>query len=267
MSVLILVPGLVSFFLVQRGRIETAFLSVYLPCLLLLPDGYSLRIPHLPPLSAAQFALIPLGVVAFSRFDPQRFLRLNGYTRRSFSGVVRPQRDPSRAGHQRRNLRRLWCFCFHVFGICGRKTVDRTDLRFATLRRFVILVLLDEPPGLYEWKMGSSLYGMFVVRNSWASRISGRACSSEAGMEDWAERCSADSEGAGIAFGMTFCLNAWLVYLRRVKAPVDLGKTLTKLEKYHVPGLLLLLCVWLTQSREPQLALGGRVFHPSDSAI
>ena len=56
---------------------------------------------------------------------------------------------------------------------------------------------------------------------------------------------------------MTFCLNAWLVYLRRVKASVDLGKTLTKLEKYHLPGLLLLLYVFLTQSRGPLIALGA----------
>src|SRR5580704_3381347 len=67
MSILLLVPGLISFFLVWRGRIETAFLSVYLPCLLCLPDDYSLRIPHLPPLSAAEFALIPLGAVGFFR--------------------------------------------------------------------------------------------------------------------------------------------------------------------------------------------------------
>ena len=67
MSVLLLVPGLISLFLVLRGRIETAFLSVYLPCLLCLPEDYSLRIPHLPPISAAEFALIPLGVVGLFR--------------------------------------------------------------------------------------------------------------------------------------------------------------------------------------------------------
>src|SRR5271163_4771066 len=67
MSILLLIPGLISFFLVWRGRIESAFLSVYLPCLLLLPDQYQLRIPHLPPLSTAEFALVPLGAVGLSR--------------------------------------------------------------------------------------------------------------------------------------------------------------------------------------------------------
>ena len=48
---------------------------------------------------------------------------------------------------------------------------------------------------------------------------------------------------------MTFCLNAWLVYLRRVRASVDLGNVLATLEKYHVPALLLFICLLLTQSR------------------
>jgi hypothetical protein len=56
---------------------------------------------------------------------------------------------------------------------------------------------------------------------------------------------------------MTFCLNAWLVYLRRVKTSVDLGNILTRLEKYHVPGLLLFLYAYGTQSRGPLIALGA----------
>ena len=117
------------------------------------------------------------------------------------------------------------------------------DLRLATVRRFVILVLLDGIPGLYEWRMGQSLYGMFGQKFLGIPTSLGSVQ-----FRNGHGRMGAvfgDGELAGIAFAMTFCLNAWLVYLRRVKAPVDLGKKLTKLEKYHVPGLLLLLYVWL----------------------
>src|ERR1700753_1027445 len=72
MSILLLFPGLISLVLVLRGRIETAFLSVYLPCLLCLPDDYRLRLPHLPPISAAQYVLIPLGIVGFYRLISSR---------------------------------------------------------------------------------------------------------------------------------------------------------------------------------------------------
>ena len=67
MSAIFLLPGLLSFYLVIRGKLETAFLSVYLPALLLLPEGYALRLPHMPPISAAESALIPIGMVALMR--------------------------------------------------------------------------------------------------------------------------------------------------------------------------------------------------------
>src|SRR5271156_2651487 len=76
MSILLLIPGIISFVLVLRGRVETAFLSVYLPTLLLLPQDYALRLPHLPPFSAAEYALIPIGVVALNRLIQSGSFRL-----------------------------------------------------------------------------------------------------------------------------------------------------------------------------------------------
>ncbi len=137
--------------------------------------------------------------------------------------------------------------------MAGRQLIE-PDLRFATVRRFVVLVLLDFASGLYEWKMAQSLYGVF------GNRVLGLPMGEAVQLRNGHGRMATvlgGSEPSGIAFGMTFCLHSWLVYLRRVKAPVDLGKTLTTLEKYHVPGLLLLLCVWLTQARGPQISLAA----------
>jgi hypothetical protein len=126
MSVLLLVPGLISLFLVWRGRIETAFLSVFLPCLLLLPEDYSLRIPHLPPFSAAEFALIPLGVVGLSRlirsgsFALMDILVVLFAASEGLSEILHAPilNDGILSGME--------CFCFHCFGVHGGKTVDRT---------------------------------------------------------------------------------------------------------------------------------------------
>ena len=136
----------------------------------------------------------------------------------------------------------------------GRKLIE-PDLRLATVRRFVTLVLLDGPSGLWEWRMGQSPYGIFASKSSRA-RDHGEGTHLRNGRGRMGT-VFGGGELAGIAFAITFCLNAWLVYLRRVKASVDLGKILTRLEKYHVPGLLLLLYVWLTQSRGPLIALGA----------
>jgi hypothetical protein len=254
MSVLLLVPGLISFFLVWRGRIETAFLSVYLPCLLLLPEAYSLRIPHLPPLSAAEFALIPLGFVGLSRLIRSGSFALMDILVPLFAASVGLSDILHAPVINDGIFSAFGAFVSMVLAYMAGRQLIEPDLRFATVRRFVILVLLTGFVAPYEYRMGQNLYGVF------GHRILGLDISESMQLRNGHARIGAvfgGGESAGIAFGMTFCLHAWLVYLRRVKAPVDLGKTLTKLEKYHVPGMLLLLYVWLTQSRGPLLALGA----------
>lgn len=255
MNVLLLVPGLISLFLVLRRRIDTAFLSVYLPCLLLLPEDYSLRIPHLPPLSAADFALIPLGIVGLSRLIRSGSFALMDVLVILFtasSGLSEVLHAPVVNDGI---FSAMNAFVSMVLAYMAGRQLIEPDLRFATIRRFVILVLLDGLPGLYEWKMGQSLYGMFGVKVLGLDTVSGAVQ-----LRDGHGRIGAvfnGSEPGGIAFGMTFCLNAWLVYLKKVKTPVDLGMTLATLEKYHVPGLLLLLYVWMTQARGPLIALAA----------
>jgi hypothetical protein len=136
----------------------------------------------------------------------------------------------------------------------GRQLIE-PDLRLATIRRFVILVLLDAIPGLFEWRMGQNLYGILGTRVLGLSTVDEHV-QLRSGHGRMGSLFS-NSEDAGIVFAMTFCLNGWLAYLRRVKAPVDLGKRLITLEKYHLPGLLLLLCIWLTQARGPLISLAA----------
>jgi hypothetical protein len=259
MSVLLLIPGLISLVLVLQRRIETAFLSVYLPCLLLLPEEYSFRIPHLPPFSAADYALIPLGVVGLSRLIRSGSFVLMDLLVFLYAASV----ALSEILHAH-VLNDGIFFAINAFVsmflpyMVGRRLIE-PGLRFVTVRRFVILVLLNVLPGLYEWKMGQSLYGMFGERFLGVSFQYGGGLQVRSGSGRIAGSFM-DAEVAGIGFAMTFCLNSWLVYLRRVKAPVDLGKKLTKLEKYHLPGLLLFLCVWFTQSRGPLFGLAVGFF-------
>jgi hypothetical protein len=255
MIVLLLVPGLISIILVLRGRIETAFLSVYLPCLLLVPQDYIIRIPHLPPLAAADFALTPLGIVGLSRLIRSRSFALMDLLVVLFAGSVGLSEVLHAPVLNDGILSAINAFVTMVLAyMVGRKLIE-PDLRLATVRRFVILVLLDGPFGLYEWRMGRSVYGLF------GNSVLGIATGGDAlALRDGRGRMSVVFGGAectGIACAMTFCLNAWLVYLRRVKARVNLGKTLTKLEKYHVPGLLLFLYVWMSQSRGPLIAFSA----------
>jgi hypothetical protein len=256
MSVVLLVPGFISLFLVLRGRIETAFLSVYLPCLLLLPEGYTFRIPHLPPLSPAEFALLPLGVVGFFRLMRSRSFALLDILVVLYTASISLSEVLHEPVLNNGILFAISTFVSQVLAyMVGRQLIE-PNLRFATVRRFVILVLLNGPSGLIEWRIGLSPYGMFGQRFLGASFEYGGGVQLRGGHGRMVGAFS-DAEIAGIAFAMTFCLNAWLVFLRRIKAPVKLGKRLASLEKYHVPALLLILYVWLTESRGPLIGLAA----------
>jgi hypothetical protein len=255
MSLLLLVPGLISFYLVQRGRIEKAFLSVYLPCLLLLPQEYSVRLPHFPPLSTAEYALIPLGAVGLSRMIRSGSFALMDILVVLFTASVGLSEILHAPVLNDGIFSAMTAFVSMVLAYAAGRKLIEPDLRFTTVRRFVVLVLLTCFVAPYEYRMGQNLYGVI------GHRILGITDISESmQLRNGHARIGAvfgGGECAGIAFAMTFCLHAWLVYLRRTKVPVDLGERLNKLEKYHVPGMLLLLCVWLTQSRGPQLSLAA----------
>ena len=267
MKLLLLVPGLISLFLVLRGRIETAFLSVYLPCLLCLPDGYRLRMPHLPPTSVAQFALIPLGVVGIVKLLRRCSFALMDLLVLLYAASLGLSEILHASLLNDGIFSAVDAFISYFLAYVAGRTLIEPELRIATVRRFVALVLLNGFPGLYEWRMGQSLYGML------GGKLLGISVSSDVQLRGGHGRMGGsfvDAEIAGIAFAMTFCLNAWLVYLRRVQASasVELDKRLTKVmiwikmqcslsPKYYVPGLLLLLYVLWTQSRGPLIALAA----------
>ena len=61
MDLIILLPAVACWVALAKGPIRRALLSVYLPAVFLLPQYYILRFPHLPPLTFADAAILPLG--------------------------------------------------------------------------------------------------------------------------------------------------------------------------------------------------------------
>jgi hypothetical protein len=254
MSAIFLLPGLLSLYFVIRGRIETAFLSVYLPVLLLLPEGYALKFPHLPAISAAESALIPIGAVALYRLlrsglpSPMDILVGLFIVSITASEVLRERVMNDGI------FSALISFISIVLAYAAGRTLVEPGLRLVTVRRFVILILLLGPLGLYEWRMGQNLFG--VVGQRFFNLDGVRAFDQMRSGRGRMAVSFNDAEIAGIVFGMSAALNVWLVYLRKWRSPANMGKRLAWLEKYHIPGLLFLLYVYLTQSRGPLLAVG-----------
>ncbi|WP_263355486.1 O-antigen ligase family protein [Acidicapsa acidisoli] len=251
MSAILLLPGIISLFLVIRGRLETAFLSVYLPSLLLLPEKYNFRLPHLPPFSAAEYALMPVGIAALLRFVKSGSFRLMDTLVVLFSislSISEIMHEPIIADGIFAAISSVVYFILAY--MTGRMLIE-PDFRLAVVRRIVILMLLPGPIAVYQW-MNRNIYGIIgnrILKLPMDEFVDMRAGHGKAGGSFMA------SEIDGIALGITFALNAWLVFLYKRKLVGNLGKLFSKLEKFHVPALLLVFYLFLTQERGPLMAL------------
>ena len=257
MSVLFLIPGCISLFLVLKGRVKRAFLSVYFPSLLLLSQDFGVRLPHLPPLSAAEYALIPIGVVALTRHIRSCSFRLMDALVFLFWVSLLTTEILREPVMNDGILMAAQLFVSQLLAyVVGRQLIE-PDLRFKTVRRFVIFILLLCPIGVYEWRFGQSVYGMI------GQRLMGVNLGEYGGgiqIREGRGRFSASFGGgefAGIVIGATFALNAWLAFVNKARTGVDLGRRLAKLEKYHIPALLMVFCIWLTQSRGAMISLAA----------
>lgn len=247
MSAILLLPSLISLFLVIRGRIETAFLSVYLPSLLLLPDEYNVHIPHLPPLSAAEFALVPPGVAALLRLIKSGSFRLMD----ALVPLLVISYDISEILHESNLNDAIFRsitpgISMFLAYVAGRQLIE-PGLRLTAVRRIVVFFLLVTPICMYQWKF-RNVYG--IIGNRYLKLPMVDYVSDSRDGHGKAGGAFQSSELDGIALVMTFALNAWLVFVNKRKGAA-LGKWLSMLEQYHAPALLLLFSLFLTQERAP----------------
>jgi hypothetical protein len=251
MILLILVPGLICLLFVMRGCTDTALLSVYLPAVFLLPETYSIRLPHLPELSISEICVIPLGVVALFRlvrnysFVPMDFLVTSFLVSLSISEVL--YEKVTKDGIQLALVSFISMFLTYAIG----RTMIEPGNRIVVVRRIVLFVLLLGMPGFFEWRMGRNLYAPL-------GNFLGVAMSPNIQLRDGRGRMAAafsNSEVAGTAIAIAAALNAWLAFLWRTRRWQSPGELFTLLEKYHIAEILLLSYIYLTQSRGPALAL------------
>ena len=62
MSIVILIPGILCIFALLRGNTRQVFVDFFIPVLVLLPLGYLLKLPHIPPIDFLTTVTLPLGI-------------------------------------------------------------------------------------------------------------------------------------------------------------------------------------------------------------
>jgi hypothetical protein len=248
LNYIFLIPCLLSLYYVAKGKVDTAFLNIYLPCLLLLPTYFAFRIPHLPEFSASQGALIPIAISLLVRpVTKWKFRRMDLWVTLFMVSIALSEllREPDpKLGIF------FWVDAFaemFLAYIVGRQIIE-PNLRLETVKRFVFLLLCIMPLVLYEYRFQQNPYA------NWQARyFGGITGSSFRGGHIRIMACYTHSILAGMVFLVGIALNYYLVQIyKRDKAL--LGPRMMWLQKYRICFFVLPLALYLTGSRGPMLA-------------
>ena len=133
--------------------------------------------------------------------------------------------------------------------IVGRRLIE-PGLRLATIQRIVLLFVILTPFVLYEWRMTSNPWMNIGTRffhldipvgfSSRNGHVRVQASFSHAIL-------------AAMIFCIVFMLSCYLANVYKYdKSRLD--SIICKLERFHLPEAFLLVCLWFTQSRGPQIS-------------
>lgn len=248
MQYLFILAGLFSLYYVTRGQADKAFLNVYLPCTFLMPYYFGFRIPHLPPFSAGDAALIPIGLsLLFRPKTPWRFRRMDLWV---LIFVVSFAISEIMHDASPKDGMSLWLqigFSEMLLGyIVGRQVIE-PNLRLETIKRIIFLFICQTPFAFYEFRFGQNPWlnigtTVFGVQTGWFVQLRGGTAR--------IATCFSGAIGAGMAFMIAAALNYYLVQIYKLDK-TKLGPWMSKLQKYRLPFFLLPMFVYMTGSRMP----------------
>lgn len=133
--------------------------------------------------------------------------------------------------------------------IVGRRLIE-PSLRVATVQRIVLLLVCLTPFVLYEYRMTSNVWMNVGTRFFHLDIPVGF---SVRGGHVRVQATFSHAILAAMVFAIVFLLNCSLADV--YKRGKDRLEAITcRLERYHIPALCLLICLWLTQSRGPQMS-------------
>jgi hypothetical protein len=250
LSVVFIIPLFFSLYYLLKDRQDLAFLNVYLPCLVFFPNYFAYRIPHLPPLCASAWALVPLGAslvfyplpkLELRRMDLWVVLFILSFAASELLREASPKDGATMVAGD------LMLILFPY--IVGRRLIE-PNLRVATVQRIVLIFACLTPFIFYEYRMGQNPWifmgvrffhldvGPFVQIRDGVARV---------------QASFGHAILAGIMFVVVFMLTCSLSdFYKRDKS--RLGPISCWLERYHIPALLMILFLWLTRSRGPMLS-------------
>ncbi len=164
MGIIAIFPGLYAAYIAFRRSPAVAFLDVYLPVLLLLPDYYRWVVPALPDPTFNQATILPIGFLYLSREFRRWKFSLNDVLMLSFAGCIGCSEYVNTGYKEAQNL------MFDMFAsvvlpyVLAKGLIEPKGMRVAFAKRFVWLLFVVSLISIFEFKMGMTPWQIFMNR-------------------------------------------------------------------------------------------------------
>lgn len=158
---IILVPAVLSCWIVARRSASAAFFDVWLPCFMLLPMYYFFRPPHMPPLGFTDTAAIPISVVMFGLYLKKWDWRLMDGLILAFILLL----TISETMHTGTHVGGLQLFsaiyaCLFPY-MAGRIFIEQPGARTRFIQRFMVLLCLVTLLSVWDFVGCTSIFQRF----------------------------------------------------------------------------------------------------------
>ena len=164
MEALVALPAILAAIVAFRRGPQWAFVDVYLPVLLLLPDYYRWPLPGLPDPTFNQAAILPVAALAIARFG--RLWRFS-FTDLLVAGLAFSigYSEYVNAGYaEAQNLMFDMAASVVLPYFCAKLLVEPLGLRTACARRIVWMLFLVSLISVYEFRFGTTPFRLLLDR-------------------------------------------------------------------------------------------------------
>jgi hypothetical protein len=245
-SLIAFIPGIICMAAILSSGTRRAFLSVYLPVLLFMPAMFTVRLPHLPPLSFQDTALLSLGIgMVLMDLSRWRFSRMDCWVALFIATSSYAERIPYGTNGAFLVLISTILACWVPY-MAGKLLVERPGMRVETVGRIAVLMAVASVPAMPEFLLKWNAYTHF-----WSHFFPGQWLN--LGIREGFGRVCGPYEGgetAGMVLLMGLVLAFWLQH-RKTKSLGANGYLDHLLKHTRIIIFILIATLFMTQSRGP----------------
>ncbi len=154
MGFIVAIPALIALYRTIRGSAAAAFISVYLPVLLLLPEYYRWSLPGLPDPTFSQAAILPIAFYALpAALRTWRFTITDALVF-SFAACIAYSEYQNAGYNEAQNLMFDMVASVVLPYMCAKALIEPMNLRVAFARQFAMLIFIVSGISIYEFRFG-----------------------------------------------------------------------------------------------------------------